>query len=228
MNEKNTELHRFKRNIEQIVEHKERVVKYIYDKKIECKKYFPEKAYQKIRTLFESEISKENFLNYFNVAYEATTANKLREFQYRILQSILTTNITLKAWKMNDDKCTFCKREPETMKHLLLQCKYSKIICDHIKEFTQLNTDITITFSDAEIILGISDSDDLKIYNLVNMTVKQYIYACRCNQVIPSPSAAIEKNCINKETEYKIALKNNRIDQFNDKWQMLRSISIVR
>ena len=69
-----------KKYIEKIVQRKEKVVKLIYETKIKRNKHFPEKAYQKIKTTFGIEISKELFLHYFTLADAATTYNKLREF----------------------------------------------------------------------------------------------------------------------------------------------------
>ena len=170
-------------------------------------------------------MTRDTFLNYFNLAETATTSNKLREFQYRILHSILTTNTTLKAWNIrNDDKCTFCQAEPDTIKHLLHQCNHSRIIWEHVQEFTQNRSGINVQFSDTEIILGIPDSADLNIFNLVNMAIKQYIYACRCKGILPSPLAAIEKISIIEKMEYSIALKNDKIDRHNEKWQLLHYV----
>ena len=184
---KNIKYETQKKNIEKIVQRKEKVAKLICETKIERNKHFPEKAYQKIKTMFGIEISKELFLHYFTIAEAATTYNRLREFQYRILHSIVTTNITLKSWNIIDnDKCTFCQMEPDNLKHLLLHCYYSKIIWDHVKQLIQDISEITVQLSETETIIGISDSTDLKISNLVNMVIKQYIYACRCNKLLPS------------------------------------------
>ena len=151
-----------KKNIENIVQRKENVLKLIIETKIERNKHFPEKAYQKIKTMFGIEISKELFLHYFTIAEAATTYNTLREFQYRILHSIVTMNITLKSWNIiDDDKCTFCQMEPENLKHLLLHCNYSKIIWDLVKQLIQDISEITVQLSETETILGISDSTEL-------------------------------------------------------------------
>ena len=86
--------------------------------------------------------------------------------------------------------------EPENSKHLLFHCNYSKIIWDRVKQLIQDISEITVQLSETETILGISDSTELKIFNLVNMVIKQYIYACRCNKLLPPPTAAIEKICM--------------------------------
>ena len=209
-------------NIDRIMQQKEKVVKLIYETKLERNKQFPEKAFLKIKASLETERTRDTFLNYYNLAETATTSNTLREFQYRILHSILTTNTTLKAWsKRNDNKCTFCQAEPETIKHL---CNYSRIIWDHVQEYTQNWSGIIVQFSDTAIILGIPDSADLNIFNLVNMAIKQYIYACRCKGILPSPLAAIENISIIEKVEYSIALKNDKTDRHNEKWQLLHYV----
>ena len=86
--------------------------------------------------------------------------------------------------------------ESDNLKHLLLHCNYSKIIWDHVKQLIQDISEITVQLSKAETILGISDSTELKIFNLVNMVIKQYIYVCRCSKLLPSPTAAIEKKYV--------------------------------
>ena len=118
--------------------------------------------------------------------------------------------------------------EPENIKHLLLHCNYSKIIWDHVKQLIQDISEITVQLSETETILGISDSTELKIVNFVNMVIKQCIYACRCNKLLPSPTAAIEKKICIVKTSNNIALKNDKIDQHNKKWQLLHTIETVR
>jgi len=48
--------------------------------------------------------------------------------QYKVLNFILYTNTKLhKIGYITDDKCSFCKSEPETLLHLLFNCAYSKL-----------------------------------------------------------------------------------------------------
>ena len=156
-------------------------------------------------------MTRDTFLNYFKLAETATTSNKLREFLYRILHSVLTTNTTLKAWSIrNDDKCTFCQAETGNIKHVLLQCNYSRIIWDHVQEFTQNRSGIIVQFSVTEIILGIPDSADLNILNLVNMASKQYIYACRCKGNVALPIGSNRKDLYHRK---------NGIQHSTEKWQ---------
>ena len=65
-------------NIDRIMQQKEKVIKLIYETKLERNKQFPEKAFLKIKALLETEMARVTFLNYFNLAKTDTTPNKLR------------------------------------------------------------------------------------------------------------------------------------------------------
>ena len=52
----------------------------------------------------------------------------VKAFQYKVLNFILYTNTKLyKIGYISDDKCSFCKSEPETLLHLFFNCVYSKL-----------------------------------------------------------------------------------------------------
>ena len=52
----------------------------------------------------------------------------VKAFQCKVLNSILYTNAKLhKIGFIPDNKCSFCKFEPETLRHLLFDCVYSKL-----------------------------------------------------------------------------------------------------
>ena len=76
-----------------------KVVKLIYDSFISSTDSFPEKTYQKWKTILRITISQDNFLEYFAAMYSCTTATKLIEFQYKILHSTLITNEKLSECK---------------------------------------------------------------------------------------------------------------------------------
>ena len=61
--------------------------------------------------------------------FRATTATKLRNFQYtyRLVNRVLTINMTRNKWSPNTSPlCTFCKKTNETTVHLLIECEYVK------------------------------------------------------------------------------------------------------
>ena len=72
-----------------------------------------------------------------------------------------------------------------------------------------------------DVLLGMVGAGDTDLLNLINITVKQYLYACRCNNTYPMIATAIRK--INEicDIEKSIALKDNTLAQHNKKWQLL-------
>ena len=58
---------------------------------------------------------------------KVTIITKFRSFQYRLIQNAITTNVRLYKWKIkNDDRCSFCGEEAETILHLFLYCNHVK------------------------------------------------------------------------------------------------------
>ena len=67
-------------------------------------------------------ISEEDMSEYYSINFQCTVETKLRSFQFKILQRILTTNKFLNICKINEDLCYFCNVEIETLEHLFWLC----------------------------------------------------------------------------------------------------------
>ena len=143
---------------------------------------FPIKAYQKHKSELDTELSKEDFLNLFLNTLSSTASTKLGDIQFRILHHTLITNETLLKWgELNDNRCTFCHGKIESIAHLLIRCRYATNVWKHIENSLQ-NAGVTIVLTEVEKLLGIATNgnNNMKAINLINMVIKQYIYACRC------------------------------------------------
>ena len=72
------------------------------------------------------------------------------------------------------------------------------------------NIGITILLNDVEKLLGIAnnENDNIKLINLINMVIKQYIYVCRCLNKLPSGQVVMEKIKEIRNIEKSIATKN--------------------
>ena len=169
------------------------------------------------------EISEEEYLTLFSLIYQSTKMYKLQEFQYKILNSAVVTNIKLKKWGItNSDSCTFCDNEPESLMHLMLHCDVSKQVWEYVLLQVSHKLGLGIRFSDAEIILGInSDIPEKYILTQIFMIVKYYLYASRCLKNIPSGNLAIQKIRDVRTIEHEIAIKNNGVPKFTDRWDSL-------
>ena len=109
-----------------LIQCKQKVTKLVYDNMIEETDVFPTKAYQKHKYELDSELSKEDFLNIFLNILSSRASTKLRDIQLRILHHTLITNELLFEWGvLNDNRCTFCHGEVESIAHLLIRCRYA-------------------------------------------------------------------------------------------------------
>ena len=74
-----------------------------------------------------------------------------KRFQYRILCRILTAVDHLYKRKVNDsDRCTFCKTEKETIRHLLWHCIYTEAFWMPVLDWITNNTSHLLSFDITE------------------------------------------------------------------------------
>ena len=88
--------------------------------------------------------------------YKLTNVPKLRSFQYRLLQRGLTTNILLKKWGIvASENCYYCKKEPETVIHLLCQCDVVQKLWKEVSIFIRDQYQVkNVNITDRNIILN--------------------------------------------------------------------------
>ena len=158
----------------------------------------------------------------FQLIRKATISPKHRVFQFKLIHRCLVTNKSLYDWKLKDTNiCTFCESHIETIVHLLWDCtkvqSFWKEVFDWIKEVTDTN----IIFNSKEILLGI-DNNNLTFYNAVFIMVKQYIYACRCKNMLLNIQTLIHNVKHYIQAEKYIAVKNDKVNYHNRKWSLFQ------
>ena len=106
--------------------------------------------------------------------YKLTNITKYRSFQYRLLQRGLVTNIQLSKWGLKDnDKCSFCTQEPETLSHLFCTCEKVKDLWDRFKEYVNVKFDSNIIdLEPKNIILNTICSKRSHVINFLCLVVK--------------------------------------------------------
>ena len=127
--------------LSKIIHCPQKVVKCIYDTYISEVKTFPDKTFQKWKTKLNTNLSENDFLSFYNTVYSCTKSAELRDFQYRILNSILVTNEKLSRWVIiTDESCSFCHSTPEWIMHLLRECEISKRLWIDVSEYIYMIT----------------------------------------------------------------------------------------
>ena len=80
-------------------------------------------AMKKYNKAFNTETFHLDWEKIYLLPFKTTLHTKLREFQYKILNRILYTNVMLfKFKKVDSPLCYFCEKELETLEHLLFYC----------------------------------------------------------------------------------------------------------
>ena len=139
------------------------------------------------------------FFELFYSMYKVTKDVTLLSFNYKLLHRSVMTNKNLNLWDTNKpeilrhtDKCTFCENSVETIEHSLHDCKISDKLWSDIFQWITLVTDLQINFEKHEIMLGMLPQE-LKIFNVIFMIVKKYLYSCRCLKIKPNKYIAMYK-----------------------------------
>ena len=125
----------------------------------------------------------------FTKLKKTTHDTRLRWLQYRILYRILPTGRFLFLRKITDSPvCCFCNNEEETLLHFFWNCQYVKKFWTDLEEWlhTKFMHCSNVTLSKEIIILGFKEnfiSD--RIFDLIILLAKQYIFSCKQKGVIP-------------------------------------------
>ena len=73
---------------------------------------------------------------------------KLREFQYKILNMIISTNKKLHQFKLADSPlCAFCNAEEESLEHLLYFCTLSSFFWKELLSWIAVDANIVLNAS---------------------------------------------------------------------------------
>ena len=166
----------------------------------------------------------------WKLVFESNLRNteiKFRWFQVRITTRIIGTNIILKAMKIKDDDlCTFCNEEPETIEHLFSECLFTLQFWNEIKCLLVQHNIVQDTFQITPylILFCITNIDNihkkipLSLFKFLQIA-KYFIYKSRCEECIPILASFKKYFRVYFETERFIALKNNVEDRFVIVWE---------
>ena len=120
----------------------------------------------------------------YTIPYQCTLDTNLREFQFKILHKILTTNYSL--YKMSlipSPVCSFCDNNDESLRHLFVHCSFVSTFWDQILNWNPICRDNFDNLGDNAILFGIPSTGQMEgnylILNTIILVGKQTIYQCR-------------------------------------------------
>ena len=147
------------------------------------------------------------------------SATRYTSFQYKLVMRILTTNNFLHLINyMENDRCTFCDRFPETLLHLFFSCQFVQRYWNDLLRYASANGLGHIC--DKDKFFGDTESN-LKTHYVT--LAKYVIYENRRRGTRPSFSEFREYLKRDFQTERLIAANKNEnyVQTFNKKWRPL-------
>ena len=149
------------------------------------------------------------------IPYQCTLDTKLREFQFKILHRILTTNYSL--YKMSlapSPVCSFCDHNDESLRHLFVHCSFVSTFWDQILNWNPICRNNFDNLDDIAILVGIPSTGQTEsnylILNTIILVGKQTIYQCRKKLTKPSFALFLAKLITLSENVWRDRVKSEK------------------
>ena len=149
--------------------------------------------------------------------YFCTIDTKLRSFYFKLFHKAIALNDFLfKIKRKISPNCSFCDKEEETIIHLFCKCeKVNPIWQDLISKISKENS-LNLNINDFDKMFGIRND---KFVTYLFLLMKYHIYVCKFTNTLPNflSFKSYVKN--QKEIEYHIAKKKNKLSTHFKKWR---------
>ena len=149
------------------------------------------------------------------VNFACTIDTKLRSFYFKIFHKTIALNTFLyKIRRKDSPNCVYCEKAEETMVHLFCDCEKIVPIWRYVSNIIEKH--INFNLSNFEKMFGVISD---KFVTYLVLAVKYYIYVCKFKS--DSPNVDHFKTFIRKqkETEYYLAKKRNKLTLHFKKWR---------
>ena len=118
---------------------------------------------------------------------------------------------------IQNNECTFCQSDLETLHHLLYSCPHSKTFWNEFEQYWFSITKERICLTKTDIIVGII-TRSCPLLNYLLIIAKLYLWDCRRNQTLSNVRAFRSKVQLKYETEIYIARTSNNMKFLREKW----------
>ena len=164
----------------------------VYDKFIALKQIFPRRSQNKWITEGNLECSDSiNCKAVYKLPFCCTKASKLIIFQFKFLHRRLATNDYLKKIGLReDDNCTFCKSEKESLEHLFWHCRESCLFWEGFQKLLSKHQ-VTVKANNypLALVLGlITDVFSQTQQYFYFLVARYFIWTCKLKEILPKLS----------------------------------------
>ena len=155
--------------------------------------------------------------NVHKVNFTCTIDTRLRSFYFKFFHKTIALNGFLHKIKRNDSpNCAFCDRQEETMVHLFCECEKVSSIWKALLDLLLQKYDQNFIFTNFKKLFGVPKD---KFVTYLILLVKYYIYICKFKNELPNATAFKSFVKKQKEIEYFLAKKNDKLPVHFRKWR---------
>ena len=123
--------------------------------------------------------------SFYVIPLQCTREVRLREFQYKLIHRIIGVKDHLfKMRIVNENSCSFCKKNAETIEHLFVECDYSQDFWKQFTTYLKEKIQKQIILTKLDILFGVSKGDSM-INHMIILGKKHMFYRKR-NNLLPS------------------------------------------
>ena len=152
------------------------------------------------------------------------TNTKIRAFQYKLLYNLTPTNSYLKKISKSDtDKCNWCT-EIDNTTHYFATCSNLTPFWNSLATWCHGMLEEEINFTVNNVLVGILEkSMKYETLNAILLMAKWHLYKNKLNQSDTFFYRFLCELKYNINLEKSIALKNNKLTEYNNKWQKVEN-----
>ena len=158
----------------------------------------------------------------YSLPYRITKDTHLHWLQARLVHRILPTKYLLTKMNiLNDNLCSFCSNEVESLVHLFCNCNCIKTFWEDLFAYIANKCNLQpITWAVQDILFGHNKLDSM--LNKIILQAKSFIYKSKFKNTVPTIPVFLKHIRYMFLTEKIIAKKNLRIEKFNKEWDKYR------
>ena len=173
------------------------------------------------------DMTEQDICNARKLIIQTSIDAKLREFQFKILNNILSLNYKLFKMKIIPSPfCSFGCSQNETVEHIMWTCPVAQVFWSDLTAFLP-HFDFSF-LNERSVITGLVEIHTNKILiNQILLIVKKFIYTNRCNGTLPC--LPLFKTLLLKtyNEEFYIAKRRGKLNVHARKWEPLMNLIIL-
>jgi exonuclease III len=156
----------------------------------------------------------------FKNCFMVSKDSKVQWLQYRILHRILPVKYYLKKIKiLDDDICSFCNSESETIEHIFFSCTKVISLWNSLSLEIYNTTAERVGFNKTNVIFGeLPFQTTNAVINFLIIFTKQYIFYCAKNKKCPHIKGLVNHLRTNYTVEKIICLRHSCMKKFDLIW----------